>query len=101
MYGIDIYNSKNRHIMIGTNKEKKFPYNIYQLSNQEALEELLHEFKEEKLSSNLTSKQKLSLIKTLRKNRTDFAIGEEALGKMRGHGIELYLDVKRTYPHIL
>ncbi|MBW0474378.1 hypothetical protein O181_014093 [Austropuccinia psidii MF-1] len=24
MYGIDIYNSKNRHITIGTNKEKKF-----------------------------------------------------------------------------
>ncbi|MBW0515900.1 hypothetical protein O181_055615 [Austropuccinia psidii MF-1] len=24
MYGIDIYNSRNRHITIGTNKEKKF-----------------------------------------------------------------------------
>ncbi|MBW0479116.1 hypothetical protein O181_018831 [Austropuccinia psidii MF-1] len=31
MYGIDIYNSKNRHINIGTNKEKKFSLDIYQI----------------------------------------------------------------------
>ncbi|MBW0462414.1 hypothetical protein O181_002129 [Austropuccinia psidii MF-1] len=30
MYGIDIYNSKNRHIIIGTKKEKKFSHDIYQ-----------------------------------------------------------------------
>ncbi|MBW0543414.1 hypothetical protein O181_083129 [Austropuccinia psidii MF-1] len=28
MYGIDIHNSKNRHITIGTNKEKKFSLDI-------------------------------------------------------------------------
>ncbi|MBW0461433.1 hypothetical protein O181_001148 [Austropuccinia psidii MF-1] len=32
MYGIYIYNSKNRHIIIGTNKEKKFSLDIYQIS---------------------------------------------------------------------
>ncbi|MBW0545914.1 hypothetical protein O181_085629 [Austropuccinia psidii MF-1] len=41
MYGIDIYNSKNRHITIGTNKEKKIPLDIYQISAQDPLEELL------------------------------------------------------------
>ncbi|MBW0495130.1 hypothetical protein O181_034845 [Austropuccinia psidii MF-1] len=76
MYGIDIYNSKNRQITIGTNKEKKF-------------------------STTLTSKQKLSLLKMLRKNRPAFAIGEEPLGKIRGHDIELYLDVERPYPPML
>ncbi|MBW0486739.1 hypothetical protein O181_026454 [Austropuccinia psidii MF-1] len=49
----------------------------------------------------LTSKQKLSLLKILRKNRPAFAIGEEALGKVRGHAIQLYLDVGRTDPPIL
>ncbi|MBW0488734.1 hypothetical protein O181_028449 [Austropuccinia psidii MF-1] len=34
----------------------------------------------------------------LRKNTPAFAIGEEPLGKFRGHDIELYLDVKRPYP---
>ncbi|MBW0490752.1 hypothetical protein O181_030467 [Austropuccinia psidii MF-1] len=42
MYGIDIYNSKNRHITIGTNKEKKFSLYIYQFSNQDSLEESLN-----------------------------------------------------------
>ncbi|MBW0555392.1 hypothetical protein O181_095107 [Austropuccinia psidii MF-1] len=37
----------------------------------------------------------------LRKNRPEFAIGEEPLGKIRGHEIELYLDVERPYPPML
>ncbi|MBW0494068.1 hypothetical protein O181_033783 [Austropuccinia psidii MF-1] len=38
MYGIDIYNSKNRHITIGNNKEKKFLLDTYQISAQDPLE---------------------------------------------------------------
>ncbi|MBW0534244.1 hypothetical protein O181_073959 [Austropuccinia psidii MF-1] len=37
----------------------------------------------------------------LRKNRPAFAIGEETLGKRRGHDIELNLDVERPYPPML
>ncbi|MBW0512749.1 hypothetical protein O181_052464 [Austropuccinia psidii MF-1] len=37
----------------------------------------------------------------LRKNRPEIAIGEEPLGKIRGHDIELYLDVERPYPAML
>ncbi|MBW0509024.1 hypothetical protein O181_048739 [Austropuccinia psidii MF-1] len=37
----------------------------------------------------------------LRKNRPAFAVGVEPLGKIRGHYIELYLDVKRPYPPML
>ncbi|MBW0556629.1 hypothetical protein O181_096344 [Austropuccinia psidii MF-1] len=37
----------------------------------------------------------------LRKNRPPFAIGEEPLGKIRGHDIELYLNVERLYPPML
>ncbi|MBW0489725.1 hypothetical protein O181_029440 [Austropuccinia psidii MF-1] len=101
IYGIDIYNSKNRHINIGTNKEKEFSLDIYQISSQDPLEELLNEFREGQLSTTLTSKQKLSLLKILRKNRPEFSIGEEPLGKIRAQEIELYLDVERPYPHIL
>ncbi|MBW0558278.1 hypothetical protein O181_097993 [Austropuccinia psidii MF-1] len=101
MYGIDIYNSKNRHITIGTNKEKKLTLDIYQISAQDPLEELLNEFREGQFSTSLTSKQKLSLLKMPRKKRPVFAIGEEPLGNIRGHDIELYLDVERTYQPIL
>ncbi|MBW0491729.1 hypothetical protein O181_031444 [Austropuccinia psidii MF-1] len=101
MYGIDIYNSKNRHINIGTSKEKEFSLDIYQISAQDPLGELLNEFREGQFSTTLTSKQKLHLLKMLRKNRPAFAIGEEPLGKIRGHDIELDLDVERPYPPIL
>ncbi|MBW0462310.1 hypothetical protein O181_002025 [Austropuccinia psidii MF-1] len=97
MYGIDICNSKNRHITIGTNKEKKFSLYIYQMPTHDPLEELLNEFKEGRLSTSLTSKKKLILFEILRKNRPAFAIGEEPLGKIRGHDIELYLDGERPY----
>ncbi|MBW0532566.1 hypothetical protein O181_072281 [Austropuccinia psidii MF-1] len=82
MYGIGIYNSKNRHITIGTNKEKKFSLDIYQISAQDPLKELLNTFREGQFSTTLTSKQKLSLLKMLRKNRPASAIGKEPLGKI-------------------
>ncbi|MBW0501799.1 hypothetical protein O181_041514 [Austropuccinia psidii MF-1] len=34
----------------------------------------------------------------MRNNRPAFSIGEELLGKIGGHSIELYLDVERAYP---
>ncbi|MBW0534921.1 hypothetical protein O181_074636 [Austropuccinia psidii MF-1] len=101
MYGIDIYNSKNRHITIGTNKEKKFSLDIYQISAQDSLEELLDEFREGQFSTTLTSKWKLSLLKMLRKNRPAFSIFKEPLGNIRGHYIELYLDLERPHPPML
>ncbi|MBW0471708.1 hypothetical protein O181_011423 [Austropuccinia psidii MF-1] len=101
MYGIDMYNSKNRHITIGKNKEKKFSLEIYHISSHDPLEKLLNEFRETQFRTTLTSKQKLSLLKMMRKNRPEFAIGEEPLGKIRGHDIELYLDVERPYPPML
>ncbi|MBW0470681.1 hypothetical protein O181_010396 [Austropuccinia psidii MF-1] len=101
MYGIDIYNSENRHIAIGTNKEKNFSLGKYQISTHEPLEELLNEFREGQFSTTLTIKPKLSLLKMLRQNRPTFAMGEEPLPKIRGHYIELYLDVERPHPPIL
>ncbi|MBW0480601.1 hypothetical protein O181_020316 [Austropuccinia psidii MF-1] len=101
MYGIDAYNSEKRHITIGINKEKDISLDIYQISSQDPLEELLNEFREGQFSTALTSKQKLCLLKILKKKRPKFAIGEEPLGKIKVHDIELYLDVERPYPPIL
>ncbi|MBW0463843.1 hypothetical protein O181_003558, partial [Austropuccinia psidii MF-1] len=89
------------HITIGTNKENKISLDIYHVSAQDALEELLNELREGQFSTTLTTKQKLSLLKMLRKNRPAFAIDEELLGKIRGHDIELYLYVERPYPLML
>ncbi|MBW0489515.1 hypothetical protein O181_029230 [Austropuccinia psidii MF-1] len=101
MYGFEIYNSKNRHNTIGTNKKEKFSLDIYQVSPNDPLEKLLNEFREGQFSTTLTSKQKVSLLKMLRKNKPAFSIGEEELGEIRGHDIELYLDVEKPYPPML
>ncbi|MBW0479285.1 hypothetical protein O181_019000 [Austropuccinia psidii MF-1] len=101
MYGIDIYNSKKKSHYHRYKQGKKISLDIYQMFNQEPLEEFLNELKEGQFSANLTSKQKLSLLKILRKNRPDFAIGKEPLGKIRGHDIKLYLYVDRPYPPML
>ncbi|MBW0477247.1 hypothetical protein O181_016962 [Austropuccinia psidii MF-1] len=101
MYGIDIYNDKSKNTTMGSNKKNTFSLDIYHFSNKYPLEELLNEFKEAKFSSNLTNKQKLSLLKSLRKNRLTFGIGEEPLSKLRGHDIELYLYLEIPYPPML
>ncbi|MBW0579865.1 hypothetical protein O181_119580 [Austropuccinia psidii MF-1] len=101
MYGIDISNSKNRRITVSTKKERKFSLDIYHISFHDPLEELINEFREVQFRITLPNKKKLSLLKMLRKNKPAFAIDQEPLGKFRGHHIELYFDVERTYPPIL
>ncbi|MBW0554163.1 hypothetical protein O181_093878 [Austropuccinia psidii MF-1] len=71
------------------------------VAHTDSLEQLLKELREGEFSTTLTSKQKLSLLKILRKNRPAFSIGEEPLRKIRSHDIELYLDVERPYPPML
>ncbi|MBW0471412.1 hypothetical protein O181_011127 [Austropuccinia psidii MF-1] len=101
IYGLNIYNPKNTHITIGTKKDKKFPLDIYQMSTHDPLEELMNELREGQYSTSLNSKQNLSLLKILRKNRPAFSISEEPLGNIKGHDIELYLDVERPYEPIM
>ncbi|MBW0469295.1 hypothetical protein O181_009010 [Austropuccinia psidii MF-1] len=54
----------------------------------------MDQYREGQLSTTLTSKQKLSLPKILRKNRPSIAIGGTPLEKIRGHDIELYVCSK-------
>ncbi|MBW0479708.1 hypothetical protein O181_019423 [Austropuccinia psidii MF-1] len=70
MYGSYIYNGKNSHITIGTKNEKEFSLVMYQMFTNDPLEELINEFREGQSSTSLTSKQKLSLIKILRKKNS-------------------------------
>ncbi|MBW0507848.1 hypothetical protein O181_047563 [Austropuccinia psidii MF-1] len=83
MYFIDIKNSENRHINIGTKKENKLLLEIYQLYKKDPLEGLFNELQEGQLSSNLSSKQKLSLIEIMRNNRESLALGENPWEKLK------------------
>ncbi|MBW0467430.1 hypothetical protein O181_007145 [Austropuccinia psidii MF-1] len=94
MYGIHIYNSNYRRITIGANKEKELSLDIYQISTHDPIEELLNEFREGQFSTNLTIRQKVSLLKILRINKQEFNIGEESLATIGGNDIELDLYVE-------
>ncbi|MBW0471740.1 hypothetical protein O181_011455 [Austropuccinia psidii MF-1] len=54
-------------------------------------------------NSVLTSQVNKTLVylKIQSKKGPEFSIGEEPLGKIRGHDIELYLAVERPYPPML
>ncbi|MBW0500130.1 hypothetical protein O181_039845 [Austropuccinia psidii MF-1] len=88
-------------ILLLVQTRKKNSHDIYLISTHDPLDKLLNEFREGQFSTTLTSKQKLILLKMLRKNRPAFSIGEEPLGKIRRHDIELYLDLERPYPPML
>ncbi|MBW0478023.1 hypothetical protein O181_017738 [Austropuccinia psidii MF-1] len=71
------------------------------MSTHDLLEELLNVFREGQFKHHPHQKQKLSLLKLLRKNRPECAIGEEPLVNISGHDRELYQDVERPYPPML
>ncbi|MBW0503169.1 hypothetical protein O181_042884 [Austropuccinia psidii MF-1] len=79
--------------LLGTDYQRMYDIDLYN--------KLLNEFRDGQLSTTLTSKQKLSLMKIPRKNRPAFAIGEEPLGNIRVHYIELYVDVEIPYSPML
>ncbi|MBW0468929.1 hypothetical protein O181_008644 [Austropuccinia psidii MF-1] len=87
--------------LLGKDYQRIYGSDICNINTRQITTELLNECREGQFSTSLTSKQKLSLLKKLRKNRPAFAIGEEPLGKIRGHDIELYLAVEIPYPSML
>ncbi|MBW0534158.1 hypothetical protein O181_073873 [Austropuccinia psidii MF-1] len=101
MYYKDIWNSKSRYPTIGTNKDKEFPFGINHMRNDNILKEPLEDFKEEQYATQFTSNMKLHLLKPLRKHRVAFSIGKKLLGRIKGHDIELYLDLERPHQPIL
>ncbi|MBW0469847.1 hypothetical protein O181_009562 [Austropuccinia psidii MF-1] len=98
---MDICNSKNRYITIGKSKDNKFSFEINHILSDKILKDLLEDLKEAQCRAQLTGNMKLNLLKVLRKHREDFAIGNEPLGKIEVHDIELYLIAERSYPPML
>ncbi|MBW0544332.1 hypothetical protein O181_084047 [Austropuccinia psidii MF-1] len=98
IYNIDIFNSKNRHLTIGENKDKKFHFEINNMTNENILKYLLENLKESQYGTQLTSKMKLNLLKILRKDKETFEIGDEPLGKIKQHEIELIHLCSEDHP---
>ncbi|MBW0488088.1 hypothetical protein O181_027803 [Austropuccinia psidii MF-1] len=81
IYGIDINNNKDRYFTIGENKRQKISFPL------------------EKKEITVIRKEKL--IEILFKYREAFASDNEPLGAIKGHEVNIILNVERPYPPLL
>ncbi|MBW0514213.1 hypothetical protein O181_053928 [Austropuccinia psidii MF-1] len=109
IYGIDINNHKDRYFTIGENKRKKFAFPpekrelnfIRQVKHFNKERFVSHQLIEAQIIPELTPEMKKELIKILFQYREAFASDNEPLGAIKGHEVEIILDVERPYPPIL
>ena len=111
MYGIDIFQSKDRFYTIGGDWKKKFQIcNIYSrlpdTNSVTSPDTEKEEFKNEYLSQaaigdNLTDEQKSELLSICFRNKEAFCTTEEPIGNIVGHDMKLELTVQPPYPPLL
>ncbi|MBW0555367.1 hypothetical protein O181_095082 [Austropuccinia psidii MF-1] len=104
MYGIDLYNNKDRYFTIGDNKHQKFaflPFRRQIKGNKVSPVNLgLEKFKSEQLneaeiSLHLSDKQENELYALLYDHKEAFASDKVPLGATIGHEIDIILNIER------
>ncbi|MBW0524865.1 hypothetical protein O181_064580 [Austropuccinia psidii MF-1] len=109
IYGIDINNHKDRYFTIGENKRQKFALPlekreitvIRQVKNFNKENFVSDQLIEAKISTELTLEMKEELIKISLQYRESFACDNEPLGAIKGHEVDIMLNVERPYPPLL
>ena len=116
LYGIDIFHSKEKYFTIGNeNKRKKFALSpsrpilpVYQeeeilLTQQSKKDEYLIEegIKEAGFGPKLTDPQQTEVEDLVRKYPDQFVLGNQVLGKIDNHPVQINLTLEKPYPPIL
>ncbi|MBW0512369.1 hypothetical protein O181_052084 [Austropuccinia psidii MF-1] len=109
IYGIDINNHKDRYFTIGENKSQKFAFPpekreitvIRQVKNVNKEKSVSDQLFEAQISHELTPEMKEEPIEILFQYRKAFASDNEPLGSIKGHEVEIILNVERNYPPLL
>ncbi|MBW0566475.1 hypothetical protein O181_106190, partial [Austropuccinia psidii MF-1] len=109
IYGIDINNHKDRYFTIGDNKRQKFAFPlgkreitvIRQVKNVSKEKFMSDQLFEAQISPELTLDMKEELIEILFQYRGAFASDDEPLGAIKGHEVEIILNLERPYPPLL
>ncbi|MBW0486486.1 hypothetical protein O181_026201 [Austropuccinia psidii MF-1] len=103
MYGIDVYNQKDRYFTIGDNKRQKLaflPFKRQITMGQVASVSLeLERFKSEQLnkaeiSLHLTNSQESELSSLLYDHKEAFSSDKEPLGATVGNEVEIILNIE-------
>ncbi|MBW0580649.1 hypothetical protein O181_120364 [Austropuccinia psidii MF-1] len=109
IYGIEINNHKDRYLTIGDNKRQKFAFSNMpkQISVVSSVKDT---YKDEFVSNQLVGAQinpslspKMSneLIDVLYTCNIPYASDNELLGAIRGHDVDITLNIDRPYPPVL
>ncbi|MBW0533418.1 hypothetical protein O181_073133 [Austropuccinia psidii MF-1] len=109
IYGIDINKNKEGYFTISENKRKNFslsnmPKQIsVASSNKNAYKEKLvtKQLVQRQSNPSLSPKMKHELIDVLYTYKNEFASDNEPLGAIRGHEVDITLDIDRPYPLVL
>ncbi|MBW0521355.1 hypothetical protein O181_061070 [Austropuccinia psidii MF-1] len=109
IYGIDINNHKDRYFTTGENKRQKFAFPpekreitfIRQVKNVNKEKLVSDQLIEAQISPELTPEMKEELIEALFQNREAFASDNKTLGAIKGHEVDIMLNLKRPYPPLL
>ncbi|MBW0505147.1 hypothetical protein O181_044862 [Austropuccinia psidii MF-1] len=108
IYGI-VSNHKDKYFTIGENKRQKFAFPlekreitvIKQVKNVNKEKFVSDQLIEAQISPELTLEMKEELIEILFQYREAFASDDEPLGAIKGHEVEIILNVERPYPPLL
>ena len=113
LYGIDIFQSKNRFYTIGGDWKKKFvicnvhvkipdPTSVNTLRVSKELEDFKREYLDQSsVSDILDDKQKLDVLQVCFNNKEAFCTTEEPIGNVTGHDIKIELTCSPPYPPAL
>ncbi|MBW0555664.1 hypothetical protein O181_095379 [Austropuccinia psidii MF-1] len=109
IYVIDINNHKDRYFTIGENKRQKFAFPlekreitvIKQVKNVDKEKFLSSPLIQAQISPELSLEMKEELNEILFQYREAFASDNEPLGAIKGHEVDIMLNVERPYPPLL
>ncbi|MBW0583871.1 hypothetical protein O181_123586, partial [Austropuccinia psidii MF-1] len=108
IYGIDIDNHKDRYFKIGDNKRQKFSFSNIpkQISVVSSVKDtcrekfMSHQLVEAQINPSLSPKMSNELIDVLYTYNNAFAADNEPLGAIKGHEVDITLDIDRPYPSV-
>ncbi|MBW0507720.1 hypothetical protein O181_047435 [Austropuccinia psidii MF-1] len=109
IYRIHINNHKDRYFTIGENERQKFSFPpekreitvIRQVKNVNKETFVSDQLIEAQISTELTLEMKEELIEILFQYREEFASANEPLGAIKGHKVDIMLNLERPYPPLL
>ncbi|MBW0574995.1 hypothetical protein O181_114710 [Austropuccinia psidii MF-1] len=109
IYGIDINNHKDRYFTIGDTKRQKFAFSNIpkQISVLSTVKDtykdkfVSNQLVDAQINQSLSPKMRNELIDVLYTYNNAFASDNEPLGAIKGHEIDITLNIDRPYPPVL